>query len=40
MAGRFDGLASLPTYPVPGGTLLRYPGMVLGMLYFGMKDRF
>ena len=40
VAGRFDALASLPTYTFPGGTLLRYPGMVLGMLYFGMKDRF
>jgi gamma-glutamylputrescine oxidase len=40
VAGRFDGLASLPTYTFPGGTHLRYPGMVLGMLYYGMKDRF
>jgi gamma-glutamylputrescine oxidase len=23
----------------PGGTLLRYPGMVLGMMYYGLKDR-
>jgi gamma-glutamylputrescine oxidase len=30
--GRFDVMASLPTHPFPGGTLLRYPGMVLGML--------
>ena len=39
VAGRFDAMASLPTYTFPGGTLLRYPGMVLGMLYFGLKDR-
>ena len=39
IAGRFDAFASLPTYTFPGGTLLRYPGMVLGMLYFGLKDR-
>ena len=39
-AGRFDAMTSLPTYTFPGGTLLRYPGMVLGMLYYGLKDRF
>jgi gamma-glutamylputrescine oxidase len=38
-AERFDVLAELPTHTFPGGTLLRYPGMVLGMLYFGLKDR-
>ena len=38
-AGRFDVMASLPTWTFPGGTLLRYPGMVLGMLYYGLKDR-
>jgi gamma-glutamylputrescine oxidase len=37
---RFDELASLPTRTFPGGTLLRYPGMVLGMLYYGLRDRF
>ncbi len=37
--GRFDAFASLPTHTFPGGTLLRYPGMVLGMLYYGLKDR-
>lgn len=35
----FDLLASLPTHTFPGGTLLRYPGMVLGMLYFSLKDK-
>ena len=40
VAGRFDAFASLPTHTFPGGTLLRYPGMVLGMLYYGLKDRF
>jgi gamma-glutamylputrescine oxidase len=39
-AGRFDVMASLPTYTFPGGTLLRYPGMVLGMLWYSFKDRF
>ncbi len=39
MASRFDVFASLPTHTFPGGTLLRYPGMVLGMLYYSMKDK-
>ena len=38
-AANFDVLADLPTHTFPGGTLLRYPGMVLGMLYFSLKDR-
>ena len=38
-AERFDVMASLPTYTFPGGTLLRYPGMVLGMIYYSLKDR-
>lgn len=38
-ADRFDVMASLPIHTFPGGTLLRYPGMVLGMLYYSMKDR-
>jgi gamma-glutamylputrescine oxidase len=38
-ASRFDVFADLPTHTFPGGTLLRYPGMVLGMLYYTIKDR-
>ena len=38
MAERFDVFAKLPMRTFPGGTLLRYPGMVLGMLYYSMKD--
>ena len=38
-AERFDVFAKLPMRTFPGGTLLRYPGMVLGMLYYAMKDR-
>ncbi len=38
-AGKFDVMASVPTYTFPGGTLLRYPGMVLGMLYYAIRDR-
>lgn len=37
---RFDAFASLPTPTFPGGTLFRYPAMVLGMLYYSLKDRF
>ncbi|MDA1062746.1 MAG: FAD-binding oxidoreductase [Proteobacteria bacterium] len=38
-AERFDIFSSLPVLTFPGGTLLRYPGMVLGMLYYSLKDR-
>lgn len=38
-AERFDVFSSLPIRTFPGGTLLRYPGMVLGMLYYAIKDR-
>ncbi len=37
---RFQAIASLPTPVFPGGTLLRWPGMVLGMAYYALKDRF
>ena len=39
VAGRFDAFTTLPIHTFPGGTLLRYPGMVLGMLYYTLKDR-
>lgn len=39
ISDRFDVFAELPIHSFPGGTLLRYPGMVLGMLYYGLKDR-
>jgi gamma-glutamylputrescine oxidase len=39
-AERFDLMASIKIPPFPGGTLLRYPGMVLGMLYYSLRDRF
>ena len=39
MASRFDVFADLPIRTFPGGTLLRYPGMVLGMLYYTIRDR-
>ena len=37
---RFDLMARLPTTKFPGGTLLRWPGMVAGMLYYSLRDRF
>ncbi len=39
-AERFDVMASIPQPKFPGGTLLRYPGLVLGMLYYALRDRF
>ncbi len=39
-AARFDVFARLPIQRFPGGTLFRYPGMVLGMLYYALRDRF
>ena len=38
-ADRFDVMAGIPIHTFPGGTLLRYPGMVLGMMFYSMKDR-
>jgi gamma-glutamylputrescine oxidase len=38
-AERFDVMAGIPVHTFPGGTLLRYPGMVLGMMFYSMKDR-
>jgi gamma-glutamylputrescine oxidase len=38
-ASRFDVFANLPIHIFPGGTLFRYPGMVLGMLYYSIKDK-
>ncbi|EAQ98290.1 NAD(P)/FAD-dependent oxidoreductase [Congregibacter litoralis] len=38
-AERFDVMASVPTPKFPGGTLLRWPGLVVGMLYYSLRDR-
>lgn len=35
----FKRFATLPTPPFPGGTLLRWPGMVLGMAWYALRDR-
>lgn len=37
--GRFDLMARLPAPAWPGGTLLRWPLLVLGMLYYALRDR-
>ncbi|MDP2607800.1 MULTISPECIES: FAD-binding oxidoreductase [unclassified Oceanobacter] len=36
----FDQFAAVPTPSFPGGTLLRWPGLVAGMLYYSLRDRF
>jgi gamma-glutamylputrescine oxidase len=38
-AERFDVMARIPSPAFPGGTLLRWPGLVVGMLYHAIKDR-
>lgn len=38
-AERFDVMASVPTSRFPGGTLLRWPGLVAGMLFYSLRDR-
>jgi gamma-glutamylputrescine oxidase len=38
-AERFDVMARIPSPAFPGGTLLRWPGLVAGMLYHVLKDR-
>ncbi|MEE4661020.1 MAG: FAD-binding oxidoreductase [Halieaceae bacterium] len=38
-AERFDVMATVPTHRFPGGTLLRWPGLVLAMSWYAMLDR-
>jgi gamma-glutamylputrescine oxidase len=38
-AERFDVMARIPSPAFPGGTLLRWPGLVAGMLYHALRDR-
>jgi gamma-glutamylputrescine oxidase len=38
-AERFDVMARIPSPRFPGGTLLRWPGLVAGMLYHAIRDR-
>ncbi|HEX7777330.1 MAG TPA: FAD-binding oxidoreductase [Parvibaculum sp.] len=38
-AERFDWMANVKVPIFPGGTWLRYPGLMLGVLWFTLKDR-
>ena len=38
-AGRFDLMASVPTPRFPGGAALRWPLLVLAMVWFSLRDR-
>ena len=38
-AERFDVFSEIPTPRFPGGPLLRWPSLVLGMLYYSLLDR-
>ena len=38
-AERFDVFARIPSPQFPGGTLLRWPGLVAGMLYYSLRDK-
>jgi gamma-glutamylputrescine oxidase len=38
-AERFDVMARVPSPRFPGGTLLRWPGLVAGMLFYALRDR-
>lgn len=35
----FDIMAAVPTHRFPGGTLLRWPGLVAGMLFYSLLDK-
>ena len=39
-AENFDLFGTIPTRSFPGGDLLRWPGLVLGMTYYALRDRF
>ncbi len=36
---RFDIMANVKTHSFPGGTLLRWPGLVLAMTYYSIRDK-
>ena len=38
-AERFDVMANVPTPTFPGGTMLRWPGLVAGMLFYSLMDK-
>ena len=35
----FDVMSAVPTQRFPGGTLLRWPGLVAGMLFYSLQDK-
>ena len=39
-AENFDLFGRIPMRSFPGGSLLRWPGLVLGMTYYALRDRF
>ena len=39
-ASRFDLFANIRHIPFPGGRWLRWPGLVAGMLYYSLFDKF
>ena len=39
-AERFDAMARVPSPRFPGGAALRWPLLVLGMIWFSLRDRF
>ena len=38
-ASDFDAMSSVPTHRFPGGTLLRWPGLVMAMTWYSLRDR-
>ncbi|HVZ13805.1 MAG TPA: FAD-binding oxidoreductase, partial [Bauldia sp.] len=36
---RLDAFAALPVPPFPGGTLLRKPALLAGMMWYALRDR-
>ena len=39
IAERFDVFARIPARRFPGGRWLRHPALVLGMLWFSLRDK-
>ncbi len=38
-AEKIDLFGTIPSWNFPGGDLLRWPGLVLGMSYYALRDR-
>ncbi|MCP5075878.1 MAG: FAD-binding oxidoreductase [Rhodobacteraceae bacterium] len=39
-AEQFDAMAKVPVPTFPGGTMLRWPGLVMAMTWYSLRDRF